>query len=166
VAKKKSRAASADAFDGLLRTGDSPPPAPSAAQQGAPAPQAAPAQQQAYPEAEAERTRTASDAASLLTLARSVRDERGCAAASSYYERAARAGGDLRSAGVALLELAECQRSLGQLPLARQTLERATENAAVAAMARKRLASETKSAVQAAPVEAAPRPAAEAVESE
>lgn len=64
-------------------------------------------------------------AASLLEAARAVARARGCAAALPSYERVLAEGPKTAAAGSALIEMAQCKRSLGLVAEAQNLLERA-----------------------------------------
>jgi hypothetical protein len=94
--------------------------------QSAPAPSPAPPPQDlledAYRSREADPSQTS---ASLLEVARSVARTRGCAAALPSYQRVVTAAPGGTAAGTALIEMAQCKRTLGQLAEAQRLLERA-----------------------------------------
>jgi hypothetical protein len=87
---------------------------------------------QAEPEAPSTVTR--------LSDARALARERGCGAAIASYEQVVAAAPGTAIAGQALLEMAQCKRTLGDEAAARALLERATHVAAVAERARALLA--------------------------
>jgi hypothetical protein len=90
------------------------------------------------------------EAVSSLDRARQLRAASGCAAAVPAYQQATK---EAASRGTALIELALCQRKLGQESIARTLLEQATAVPAVAATARSLLSApkSTKAATTAEP---------------
>ncbi|MEC7521910.1 MAG: tetratricopeptide repeat protein, partial [Myxococcota bacterium] len=102
----------------------------------------------------------------LHHLARSLREAGDCRAAVRSYDNLLSQHGSYRGAPDAMIEAADCYRRLGQLSQARRLLERASQNAGVAARAQRELsrlavaerehrrASQAGAAAEAAPAEA------------
>jgi hypothetical protein len=94
--------------------------------QQAPAPSPAPPQQDLLQNAFRSRDADPSQSsAGLLEVARSLSRARGCAAALPSYERVVTAAPGSATAGTALIEMAQCRRTLGQIAEAQRLLERA-----------------------------------------
>jgi hypothetical protein len=109
-------------------------PQQAAPQQAAPQ-QAVPARASARGAPSATEQEARSPVAMLLD-ARTLARERGCGAAIASYEQVVAAAPGTAVAGSALIEMAQCKRTLGDEAAARALLERATRVAAVAERAR------------------------------
>ncbi len=131
----------------------------SAARAPSPAPSPArPAQKEARTAIAVQESAAGADSSkSALVMARELRASKGCAAALPVYQQAIK---DPASKGSALIELALCQRELGNETTARALLEQASAITSVAARARGLLA-ETKPATAAKPKAAATSTVAE-----